>query len=207
MRFAITLLALASAAVAQSSSGSAASSASSAASSVSASKSSASESKSSVASSISSAISAGISSGSAAQASATAIAALSPCALTCITAAASASDCQTPANVTCLCTNADFQQKSGSCLTLECQASEVGAAIGLQQSQCGAASLSVSGKPSATAPFTPSNSAADISGSASGASGSASGSTGSAAPLFIGNGVIVAGVVAAVGGFVGAFLV
>jgi hypothetical protein len=44
----------------------------------------------------------------------------------------------TSANLTCACTNADFQFKSSSCLQAECLASELGAAVGLQQAQCGA---------------------------------------------------------------------
>ncbi|KAJ7836634.1 hypothetical protein B0H13DRAFT_187729 [Mycena leptocephala] len=71
-------------------------------------------------------------------ASASASAALSPCALNCILDAADATECKVPGNVTCTCTNADFQFKAQSCLTNECQAAEVGAALDLQQSQCGA---------------------------------------------------------------------
>ncbi|KAJ7467650.1 hypothetical protein FB451DRAFT_1401639 [Mycena latifolia] len=66
-------------------------------------------------------------------------------------------------NLACLCTDADFQQKARTCLAAECQASEVGAALGLQAQQCGALSLSTTTTPTATAPFLPSNSAADMS--------------------------------------------
>ncbi|KAF7359873.1 CFEM domain-containing protein [Mycena venus] len=139
MRFALALLALASSALAQSSEGSSASSAS-------ASKSSAAASRSSAASSASSAFSAGQSSGSsaasAAQASVTA--SLSPCAATCIAAAVNATDCKAISNVTCVCTDPNFQSMATSCLKAECQPSEVGAAQGLQQQQCGARECSFS---------------------------------------------------------------
>ncbi|KAJ7891919.1 hypothetical protein B0H14DRAFT_3126259 [Mycena olivaceomarginata] len=75
--------------------------------------------------------------------------------LGCLTAAANATECGSPANLTCACTNADFQFKSSSCLQAECLASELGAAVGLQQAQCGALSLSATAAPTATAPFTP----------------------------------------------------
>ncbi|KAJ7923637.1 hypothetical protein B0H13DRAFT_1979721 [Mycena leptocephala] len=185
MRFFVALVALASAslAIAQSSSGSAA------------------------ASSKSAAISSGASSGSAAGASASAIAgsALSTCAIACITAAANATECGIASNITCACTNADFQFKAHSCLQAECQASEMAAALGLQSQECGAVTLSATALPTATAPFTPSNSAADISGSPS---ASGSGNTGSAVPLLANaNAVFVALVAAALGGVVGGLLV
>ncbi|KAJ6545766.1 hypothetical protein B0H19DRAFT_1168460 [Mycena capillaripes] len=204
MRFALSLLALASVAFAQSSSSSQGSSASA----VSASRSSVSESRSSAAASKSSAFSSGASSASAAASSAAASAQLPLCALNCVTAAANATVCGIPTNMTCVCTNPDFQFKAQSCLTAECSPADAGAAVGQQQAVCGPASLTVSGSPSATAPFTPSNSAADISGapSASGNS-SQSGGAGRAVPLFVGNGVIVAAVVAAFGGLVGGLLV
>ncbi|KAJ7053469.1 hypothetical protein C8F01DRAFT_1166470, partial [Mycena amicta] len=106
------------------------------------------------------------------------IAALTPCVLGCLTPAA-ADTCLTFTNVTCVCTNADFQQKAASCLQAECNAEEMKAALGLQKAQCGAASLSATSTPTATTPFLPSNSAADI--SASGvASGSGSGASAAA---------------------------
>jgi hypothetical protein len=126
--------------------------------------------------------------------------------LNCITDAANATECKIFSNTTCVCTNADFQFKVQSCLTAECQASELGAAQGLQQQVCGAASLTVSGSPSATAPFTPSNSASDISGSPS-ASGSQTGKTGAAVALWSGNGIVLALGVAVFGGVVGALVV
>ncbi|KAJ7921586.1 hypothetical protein B0H13DRAFT_2415342 [Mycena leptocephala] len=125
--------------------------------------------KNSAASSRNIAVSSNASSGSAASASASAIAgtALSPCALACITAIANTTECGILSNITCACTNADFQFKAGSCLHPECQANEMGAALGLQAQQCGAASISTTALPAAIAPITPSNSAGDISGSPS----------------------------------------
>ncbi|KAJ7467659.1 hypothetical protein FB451DRAFT_1560789 [Mycena latifolia] len=191
--FAFALLALAAGALAQSSASDSAAS----------SKSSVASSKSAVASSVGSALSSGVSSGSAAAASATAAAGLSACATVCITDAAANSTCGNFGNLTCVCTNADFQQKAQTCLTAECQASEVGAALGLQQSQCGAESLSASTKPTATAPFLPSNSAADISGSPS---ASASAKTGAAQAMGMSLSLVIGGVVAMFGVGVGGLL-
>ncbi|KAK7045186.1 CFEM domain-containing protein [Favolaschia claudopus] len=172
MRFAVALLALVSTALAQSSD------------SASASRSSASASRSEASASRSSAISSGIAAGSSilSGAAASASAALQPCALNCIVAAAGATECNVPTNFTCACTNADFQAMANSCLTLECKPDELGVAMGLQAQQCAALSLSATARPTATAPFTPSNPAMDISGSPS-ASNSASGNTGAAVSL------------------------
>ncbi|KAJ6603328.1 hypothetical protein DFH09DRAFT_1068496 [Mycena vulgaris] len=115
--------------------------------------------------------------------------ALSPCARGCIAAAAANSSCETSGNVACMCTDPDFQFKATSCLAAECQAPEMGTALGLQASQCRAMSLTPTASASATVPFVPSNSAADISSPASGSSSaSASGKTGGAVPLMGGIG-------------------
>jgi len=93
-----------------------------------------------------------------------------------------------------------------SCLMGECLAAEMGAALGLQAAECGAASLKPTGSATATSPFLPSNSASDISGAPSAASSSGSSSTGSkgsAVSLVSGMGVGAAAFVAAVGGLVG----
>ncbi|KAJ7061991.1 hypothetical protein C8F01DRAFT_1136060 [Mycena amicta] len=110
------------------------------------------------------------------------ISALTPCILGCLNAVGPATSCLTFTNVQCVCTNPDFQQKAASCFQTECKASEVGPALQLQQSQCGA--LSATGAPSATTPFTPANSAADISapGSVSSPASSSGGSGSSASP-------------------------
>ncbi|KAF7304106.1 CFEM domain-containing protein [Mycena indigotica] len=104
------------------------------------------------------------------------LAALTPCVIGCLTAAAVDTPCSTFTNVTCACTNADFQFKATSCMQGECKAEELSAAVGIQQAQCSALSLSATAPPTATTPFLPSNSAADI--SVSGAA-SAPGSGGS----------------------------
>ncbi|KAJ7687600.1 hypothetical protein B0H17DRAFT_682076 [Mycena rosella] len=96
---------------------------------------------------------------------------LSACALGCITAAATNSSCGTFSNLACVCTDPNFQAEAGSCLLTECQPAEMQAALQLQQTECGAMSLTPTGSATATAPFQPSNSASDI--SASGASNSA----------------------------------
>ncbi|KAJ7802606.1 hypothetical protein B0H14DRAFT_3884487, partial [Mycena olivaceomarginata] len=115
-----------------------------------------------------------------------------PASLTVSQAAANATECGVPTNLTCACTNADFQFKSSSCLQAECKPEDLVAALGLQQQQCAPLSLSATASPSATAPFTPSNAGADISaastGSSAGSSGSPSSTPGSALSLFAPNG-------------------
>ncbi|KAJ7785587.1 hypothetical protein B0H14DRAFT_2958045, partial [Mycena olivaceomarginata] len=91
--------------------------------------------------------SSGSAAGSAAQASATAV--VSPCVLNCLTAAANTTECGSPTNLTCSCTNTDFQSKAISCLQAECKPEELAAALGLQKQQCGSSAGS-SGSPSAT---------------------------------------------------------
>ncbi|KAF7341404.1 CFEM domain-containing protein [Mycena venus] len=152
---------------------------------------------------------------------------LTPCALNCLAAAASASECGTPTNLTCVCTNPDFQYKAASCLKAECRPAEGAAVLDMQASQC--YGLSATGAPTATAPFTPSNSAADISasvpasgsssvrsGSASGEPGSPasssssprqSGNTGGAVALWSGNGLVLATLTTLFGGVLGAIVV
>ncbi|KAJ6533065.1 hypothetical protein B0H19DRAFT_1272532 [Mycena capillaripes] len=165
---------------------------------------------------------------------ASANAALTPCALTCLLAAADATGCGTT-DVNCACTNADFQFRARSCLQAECQASELNGVLELQAQQCGAREwsffilghystalnrarlpfgrgslLSATAEPTATAPFTPSNSAADFSGSPSltgSASASASNKTGGAVALWSGNSMILSTLAAAFGGMVGAVVV
>ncbi|KAJ7174923.1 hypothetical protein C8R46DRAFT_1082061, partial [Mycena filopes] len=137
---------------------------------------------------------------------------LTPCALGCITAAATASDCKTFTNATCVCTDINFQTLAAMCLTTECQAAEAQAAIGIQGQQCGPLSLSATGSATVTAPFAPSNTAADINSTASGSgapapSGSGKSTTGAASPLlatgsFEFAALVGAAVVALVGGVV-----
>ncbi|KAJ7302827.1 hypothetical protein DFH08DRAFT_945516 [Mycena albidolilacea] len=139
---------------------------------------------------------------------------IAPCVLNCLAAAANATECGVPTNLTCACTNPDFQFKSRSCLQAECKPDDLVAALGLQQQQCAPLSLSATASPSATAPFTPSNAGADISaaptGSSAGSSGSPSSTPGSALSLFApngGKGLVFAVGVAVVGGLVGAVVV
>ncbi|KAJ7210783.1 hypothetical protein GGX14DRAFT_624918 [Mycena pura] len=205
MRFAVALLAFAAAALAQSSASDAAASSAPAATS---NAKSAAPSKS------------GSASGAPAPSASAGLSALTPCVTVCLTAAAKNSTCGTFTNFPCVCTDANFQQKAATCLAAECQQSEATAALGLQQSQCLAQSISPSGSASATAPFLPSNSAADISasasagagpsasvsGNASSASGSASAPAGGAVALGSGS-LGVACAVALVGALLGAVAV
>ncbi|KAJ7842869.1 hypothetical protein B0H14DRAFT_2780049 [Mycena olivaceomarginata] len=94
-------------------------------------------------------------------------ASISPCGLNCVTAAAEATECQVFTNITCTCTNRDFQFKVTSCVSGECQTTDVEAVLILLGQQCGTVDLSPTGTPTGTAPFLPFNSAADISGSPS----------------------------------------
>ncbi|KAJ7510551.1 hypothetical protein B0H11DRAFT_2269180 [Mycena galericulata] len=63
--------------------------------------------------------------------------ALSNCALACISTAAADSSCLVATNLTCVCTDANFQAMSASCLAAECQPAEVGPALALQEQECG----------------------------------------------------------------------
>ncbi|KAJ7510577.1 hypothetical protein B0H11DRAFT_2269196 [Mycena galericulata] len=127
---------------------------------------------------------------------------LSNCALACISAAAADST-----NLTCVCTDANFQAKCASCLKAECQAADAGPALALQKRECGTTSATAA--PSATAPFTPSNPAADISASVTGtkpsSSGSPSAKTGAGVALALtrGNGALLAAGLALLGGALG----
>ncbi|KAJ7831398.1 hypothetical protein B0H14DRAFT_3464099 [Mycena olivaceomarginata] len=88
---------------------------------------------------------------------------ISPCANTCFFAAAAVAGCGTPSpDIDCVCTNADFQFKWISCVQAECQAAELDKVNQWPAEECAAQSLSVTGKPTATTPFLPSNSNADI---------------------------------------------
>ncbi|KAF7304302.1 CFEM domain-containing protein [Mycena chlorophos] len=132
--------------------------------------------------------SSGSQSGSAASASGTAGAgSISPCTLACISDAAANGACGSIANVTCLCTDAEFQFQSVSCMQLECQASEIQPALALQASQCGT-TASATATPSNTQPFTPVNSAADISSSGSGSAASGGKSAGATSGSASGSG-------------------
>ncbi|WWC58988.1 uncharacterized protein I303_101534 [Kwoniella dejecticola CBS 10117] len=97
------------------------------------------------------------------------------CVLTCSTQAAAAAGCSSYTDVTCVCTNADFQNAATSCLTANCTTADQTAALSLQSALC--AGQSVTGG-SLTASITASGSASiDASAIASltqsGASGSA----------------------------------
>ncbi|KAJ6526176.1 hypothetical protein DFH09DRAFT_1188066, partial [Mycena vulgaris] len=69
--------------------------------------------------------------------------ALSPCATTCITGAAANSACLITTNMTCMCTDTDFQGQFNTCLLGQCLASEMQVALGLLGSECATASRSV----------------------------------------------------------------
>ncbi|KAJ7775569.1 hypothetical protein B0H16DRAFT_1507894 [Mycena metata] len=101
---------------------------------------------------------------------------LSPCALGCIEAAATASACGSFTNATCVCTDADFQARAGTCLQAECKPAEAQAALAANAANCGPLSLTPTASATVTAPFLPSNTAADISASGSGSGASPSGS-------------------------------
>ncbi|TBU23019.1 hypothetical protein BD311DRAFT_674828 [Dichomitus squalens] len=63
---------------------------------------------------------------------------ISPCILTCIEQAASANGCSSALDVSCLCSNTQFQQSALSCLESSCSSSDVQAAQALQSAECGA---------------------------------------------------------------------
>ncbi|KAJ7133127.1 hypothetical protein C8R44DRAFT_870566 [Mycena epipterygia] len=96
---------------------------------------------------------------SAAPPSASGISALTPCTLSCISLAAANSSCLSPTNITCVCTDPNFQVKLS-------RASARPQTATLRSHSRRSTSLSATAAPTATAPFIPSNSAADISASA-----------------------------------------
>ncbi|WVQ97506.1 hypothetical protein IAU59_004620 [Kwoniella sp. CBS 9459] len=114
------------------------------------------------------------------------------CVVTCSTQAAAAAGCTSYTDVTCVCTNAAFQNAAGACLVANCTADEQTAATSLQQVLCAGqsvtggsvtATISASGTSSidasAIASLTASDSAASSS-AASIASSAASGASASA---------------------------
>ncbi|KAI0737218.1 hypothetical protein C8Q80DRAFT_1301062 [Daedaleopsis nitida] len=107
----------------------------------------------------------------------TGIAGISPCILQCITQAATGTGCSGLTDVTCFCTNTQFQQASAACLQQSCTAADLQTVMALQQSEC--ANVSASGSGSASAP-SGSATAPATSASASGAAptSSASGASG-----------------------------
>ncbi|KAJ7323156.1 hypothetical protein DFH08DRAFT_817734 [Mycena albidolilacea] len=153
--------------------------------------------------------SSGSAASSAAQPSGTA--GLTPCVLNCLAAATNATECETPTNLSCTCTNTDFQFKARSCLQAECKSEDV-AAVGLQQQQCAPLSLSAT-VPHPPPPLHPLERGADIpapTASSAGSPGSPSAAPGSALSLFApngGEGLVFAVGVAVVGGLVGAVVV
>ncbi|KAI0712840.1 hypothetical protein C8T65DRAFT_574463 [Cerioporus squamosus] len=123
---------------------------------------------------------------SASSAAPTSTAGISPCILTCLTQAASTNGCQGITDLTCLCTNTQFQSDARSCLESSCSADEVSTAEALQSQECGAGD-------SATSAGT---SAASSGASTSNAAGALKASFGAGAGGLAGVGFALAGVVA-----------
>ncbi|KDQ20241.1 hypothetical protein BOTBODRAFT_391672 [Botryobasidium botryosum FD-172 SS1] len=69
---------------------------------------------------------------------------ISPCILNCTTTAAATYGCTSITDQSCVCTNTAFQQANAACINATCP-TDLPAALGLQQSVCGAASASGSG--------------------------------------------------------------
>ncbi|KAJ7176244.1 hypothetical protein C8R43DRAFT_943037 [Mycena crocata] len=83
---------------------------------------------------------------------------LTQCGINCINNAAAQSPCGSQGNLTCLCTDLNFQAMAASCLA-KCQPDQTDVGIALQKQKCGSLSLFASAGPTATAtlPFTPSS--------------------------------------------------
>ncbi|KAI0762960.1 hypothetical protein C8Q74DRAFT_1292829 [Fomes fomentarius] len=136
------------------------------------------------------------------------ISGISPCILQCITTAAGAAGCSGLTDVTCFCTNTDFQNQTLSCLQKSCTDADVKASQALQQQQCGA----VSGNSTASTASGGANSTATATGTdASTASNTAPAGETSNAALNLNAGFSVAGLVgsgvALLGAVAGAALV
>ncbi|KAI0682029.1 hypothetical protein C8Q76DRAFT_637319 [Earliella scabrosa] len=65
---------------------------------------------------------------------------ISPCILTCVAQAGSATGCSL-ADVSCVCTNQPFQQQIINCLQTSCSPSDLQAVQVIQQQLCGTGSL------------------------------------------------------------------
>ncbi|KAI0742027.1 hypothetical protein C8Q80DRAFT_1109672 [Daedaleopsis nitida] len=59
---------------------------------------------------------------------------ISPCLLTCIS---QAKGCSSLTDVTCFCTNAEFQAEALACLQKSCTAEDLATVTALQQAECG----------------------------------------------------------------------
>ncbi|KAF9067491.1 hypothetical protein BDP27DRAFT_1176252, partial [Rhodocollybia butyracea] len=66
---------------------------------------------------------------------------LSACATACLTQAAEQDGCGSFTNVTCACTNAQFQADVVSCISAECPISDLSDVEGLQTAECGSSRL------------------------------------------------------------------
>ncbi|KAI0742004.1 hypothetical protein C8Q80DRAFT_1274334 [Daedaleopsis nitida] len=65
---------------------------------------------------------------------------ISACIVTCITEAATANGCTGLTDVTCFCTNTQFQSQTLACLQKSCTADDLTTVAALQKAQCGSAS-------------------------------------------------------------------
>ncbi|THU91811.1 hypothetical protein K435DRAFT_223018 [Dendrothele bispora CBS 962.96] len=59
------------------------------------------------------------------------------CIIDCVTSAASSNGCSSFTDLSCVCSNTQFQQASLSCLQSKCTQDDVNNAMQLQQAQCG----------------------------------------------------------------------
>ncbi|KAI9452280.1 hypothetical protein BJY52DRAFT_1405478 [Lactarius psammicola] len=64
------------------------------------------------------------------------------CIITCLQQAVSPSTCTSYTDITCVCSNREFQSTAAACLNANCTTADQAAALELQQSQCGSGSSS-----------------------------------------------------------------
>lgn len=103
---------------------------------------------------------------------------LTPCILSCSSQAASAGNCSSFADLSCVCTSTAFQDAAGACLQANCTTAEIAQAQALQQTEC----ASISGN-STTTSGTSSSTSTTPATTASAAKTSAATSTGAATGL------------------------
>ncbi|KAF8957590.1 hypothetical protein BDZ97DRAFT_1762848 [Flammula alnicola] len=114
---------------------------------------------------------------SAANATSSVLAGISPCVLACVIPAATLNGCSFT-DAACVCASAQFQADATACLTQHCTAADIAAAVGLQASQCAAASITptVSASTTHSIPFSLASSSASTT-AASGSSTHAASAT------------------------------
>ncbi|KAG2102848.1 uncharacterized protein F5147DRAFT_287195 [Suillus discolor] len=134
---------------------------------------------------------------------------VTPCILSCSSQAASAGNCSSFSDLTCVCTSTAFQDAAGACLQANCTTAEVAQAQALQQSECasisGNSTTTTSGTSTSTSTSTNTSPATTASGAKTSAATSSGAATGLAPSLALNS--AFGGLVALAGTLIGAAFV